>query len=312
MFEIYKPIIKKLVIGLGKIAVFFLVIHYSLPYLENMLGTRLDSIHTYFPWVIGASLAWVILRLLLNIITNYGFKDGIPQFSNGIAANIRYPLRDDADALIVKLSGLMDICDTRNNRADHARSYLNSREAYDVNQAPNKKGIIDNSAFDYLMLSYDIEKRSELIEFVGKLLQSLPEENRPEAKSTYGEALAILDKFSAVTETQLEKHHETTLPYVAFNLQRAAMLVRWGFTCNMINEDEWDLFKAEINDAYQAYFGDSGFGKFTYDYLIAVYLFHAKDNLDMVRERLYGLTELQKNNYLGLSWEAINALSSAK
>lgn len=215
MFEIYKPIIKKLVIDLSKIAVFFLVVHYSLPYLENMLGARLDSIHTYFPWVMGASLAWVILRLLLNIVTNYGFKDGIPHFSNGIAANIRYPLRDDSDALVVKLSGLMDICDTRNNRADHARSYLNSREAYDVNKAPNNKGIIkgiiDNSAFDYLMLSYDIEKRSELIAFIGKLLQSLPEENRPEAKTTYSEALAILDKFSAVTETQLDKHHETTL-----------------------------------------------------------------------------------------------------
>lgn len=31
MFEIYKPIIKKLVIGLSKIAIFFLVVHLFSP-----------------------------------------------------------------------------------------------------------------------------------------------------------------------------------------------------------------------------------------------------------------------------------------
>ncbi|QTF08839.1 hypothetical protein HC231_13675 [Brenneria izadpanahii] len=309
MFVIYKPIIRNFLLVTAVLAIMLAAVHYSLRGVEHFFGIDLSRFHTYFFWFFGFFFVVVILQLFFGILTNYNFKDGMPKISNGINNDVRYPLMDESDALVVKLSCLMDVGDMRNNRVEHARSYINSREAYTVNKKTNELGIICNSAYDYLVLSYDIDTKTKLINFVRGLLSSLPEENRPDVKSIFSDAISILDKFSAVTLTQLEKHHNTTIPFVAFNLQRAAMLVRWGLTCNMINDEEWNLFKKEIQDAYQLYFGDTGFGKFIYDYLIAVYLFHAENNLGLIRDRLYGITELQKNNFLSLSWEEINSLA---
>ncbi|MCG8710164.1 DUF1266 domain-containing protein [Brenneria sp. 4F2] len=310
MFDVYKPIIKKFMMGVIRIAIFGAIIHYLFPYIEKILGADLSNAHAKFFWLLGVLFIFVILRFLLNILMNYNFKDDLPKISYGVNNNVHHPIIDESDALVVKLSSLMDVCDMRKNLAEYARSYINSREAYSINKKKDKHGIIKNPAYDYLVLSYDIDEKAKLVSFVEGLLNSLPEENRPDVKSKYSDAISTLDEFSEVTLTQLEKHHDTAIPFVAFNLQRAAMLIRWGLTCNMLSDEEWEEYKKEIQSAYRLYFGDAGFGKFIYDYLLAVYLFHAEDNLGMVRERLYGITELQKKDFFALSWQEINALNN--
>lgn len=311
MFVLYKSAVVKLFVGLIKIAAVAAVSVYALPYLERALETEFERFYRYLPWALGAAVIWVIVRFIWGLIVAYPSEGGLPQFSNAVNGNVRYPLSDEQDALLVKMSSLLDITNTSNSRVEGSRAYINSREAYDAHIALNKDGIRESSAWDYLVLSYDIHERSELLNAVSTLLDSLPAVNNPTSKGTFDKAVATIDQFAAASGATLDTAHPDAIPGVAFNLQRAAMLVRWGFTCNMLEQNEWDAFKQQIWDAYQLYFAADGFDKFIYDYLIAVHDFHADDSLSMVRERLFGIAELQKNHFLTFTWQEINAIARA-
>lgn len=311
MFLLYKRVFTKLFIGLIKIAAVAAVSVYALPYLERALDTEFERFYRYLPWALGAAIIWVIVRFILGALVVYPSKSGLPQYSNALNKNVLYPLSDEQDALLIKMSNLLDITCTSNGRVEHSRAYVNSCEAYDAHIAPNKHGIRESSAWDYLVLSYDIGERSELLNSVTTLLDSLPYVNSPAPKSAFDKAVATVDQFATASGATLHTAHPHAIPDVAFNLQRAAMLVRWGLTCNMLEQSEWDAFKQQIWDAYQLYFAADGFDKFIYDYLIAVHDFHAKDDLHMVRERLFGLAELQKNDFFTFTWQEINAIGQA-
>ena len=311
MFLLYKSVLTKFFIGLIKIAAVAAVAVYALPYLERALETEFERFYRYLPWALGAASIWVVVRFIMGMLVVYPSKSGLPQYANALNKNVLYPLSDEQDALLVKMSSLLDITSTANSRVEDSRAYVNSREAYDAHIAQNKEGIRESSAWDYLVLSYDIHERSELLNTVTTLLDSLPNVSSPAPKSAFGKAVATVEQFAAACGATLHTAHSHAMPDAAFNLQRAAMLVRWGFTCNMLDQAEWDAFKQQIWDAWQLYFAADGFDKFVYDYLIAVHDFHAEDDLHMVRERLFGLAELQKNNFFTFTWQEINAIGRA-
>ncbi len=211
----------------------------------------------------------------------------------GINHKIAHPCRDEMDVLLVKLGGLYSISDVGNGNKS-GKNYINSIEKCDIHNSE----MIDSLKIS-LSVSYDIDNKKELYSTLIELLD--PRNFGREDATLYASQLDHLSALAKRCGIELFPSKKSVNISAAFNLQRAAMLMRSGISCGFLTMQEWDELKKNLCTHVQEQF--SSLDELINDYLLAVYLFYTTEysilGPSRIMERLYGITELKRCNYFG-------------
>ncbi|MFE8100062.1 DUF1266 domain-containing protein [Brenneria goodwinii] len=285
--------------GVLVVSVFLIVIDLLCTLSKKYLHQDISGVYTLFFYIFLSILAIPVLKIgtkALFIITTKKENNKIIQ---GINKNPKYPCRDEKDALLVKISGLYSITATGNGKNKNHPNFVNSIEECDLDN-PTAVDLIKNA----LSGSYDIETDEQLKCFIYSLLD---EDNYGKTHhANYQKQLAHLYRLAGKTGADITPVSDMANVDSAFNLQRAALLMRSGVTLGMLTLDEWNALKNILAQRLEENF--SSLDEFIHDYMLAVYLFHHEGAMgaSMILERLYGLATLQENNYFAWSAAELN------
>ncbi|AYH05020.1 DUF1266 domain-containing protein [Pectobacterium parmentieri] len=238
---------------------------------------------------------FVLLRSCAKVFFLLSTKKENNVLSVGINRNAKYPCRDEKDALLVRISSLYSITSVGNGESKKYPNFINCIEECNLSEPDAVEGI--KLA---LSASYDINTSGGLTRFIADLLD---EENYSKQRNDdYKKPLSHLYQLAEKTGANLKPVSEINNLTAAFNLQRAALLMRSGVTCGFLSIEEWDSLKDDVVRLMEQEF--PSIDQFIHDYMLAVYLFHMDGSFSafMILERLYGLAIFQEHDYL--SWNA--------
>lgn len=209
----------------------------------------------------------------------------------GINHSIVHPCKDDMDMLLVKLGSLYSISDVGNG-SKSGKNYINGIEECDTHNSE----MIESKKIT-LSVSYDIDNKKNLDETLIEFLD--PRNFAREDATLYASQLAHLSVLAKRCGIELLASQKSVNISAAFNLQRAAMLMRSGIACGFLTMQEWDELKKTLYSQVHEQF--SSMDELINDYLLAVYLFYTSEysilGPSRIMGRLYGIAELKRCNY---------------
>lgn len=310
MFQFYKADLKKIILSTIKVVALLILLKYAAEYANDSREIRSWfrqgysplSFYKFFAYFMPALIGILLIKLFWKIFLLHIGKSNENLFRLGINPNISHPCEDENDALLVKMGSLMSITSTGNGNNKKYPSFINCIEERNMSEKDARERVKD-----WLTCSYDIENKQQLENFITSLIDSSHPhaENNVQHQKELDHLYLLADK----TGVQLNRTYTSNNANSAFNLQRAAMLSRWGVTLDWISAEQWNNFKEKISQKMQDQF--ESMDKFIHDYMLAVYSFHHSADSSsqfMIVERLYGLAELQKHNYFALTAEQLTQL----
>lgn len=309
MFQFYKTDLKKIILVTLKFGLILVALKFATEYGDSIPAIRrgfkgeysLVTIYHVAFYFLVILIGLALLRLLWKLFLLYSSKPTDNLFNCGINPQTVFPCKDEQDALLVKMSGLMSITTAGNGKNRKNPSFINSIEECNYTEKDARENVQM-----WLSASYDIENKEQLINSISSLLDA--SYFTEDSNTFYQDELTHLYQLADETSVQLNRTYESNNMHAAFNLQRAAMLTRWGFTLDWITPEEWNAIKKTIAQGMEQF---ESLDKFVHDYMLSVYMFHndpGSNSSFMIVERLYGLAELQKHHYFELSAEQLNQL----
>lgn len=209
----------------------------------------------------------------------------------GINHNIVHPCKDEIDVLLVKLGSLYSISDVGNGNKS-GKNYINSIEECDTHNPE----MIDSQKIT-LDVSYGIDNKKNLENTLIELLD--PRNFGREDSTLYTSQLDHLSVLAKRCGIELLPSQKSVNISAAFNLQRAAMLMRSGIACGFLTMQEWNELKKSLFYHVNQQF--SSMDELINDYLLAIYLFYTSEysiqGPSRIIGRLYGIAELKRCNY---------------
>lgn len=314
MFQFYKSDLKKISFSIVKVTIFLVLFKLGAEYANESREIRSWFTSGYSPlsfynmmfYVVLFLMSIVIIKLIWKLFLLYSIKPTDNLFHVGINHNIVHPCKDENDALLVKMGSLMSITSAGNGENKKYPDFINCLEERNLAEKEACETIKD-----WFACSYDIEDEQQLESFLESLLDS--EYFHEEDNAQYQTELMHLYQLADKTGVKLTRNYASNNMNAAFNLQRAAMLLRWGVTLEWISLEQWNELKERISQLMHHQF--ESMDKFVHDYMLAVYVFHhnaESSSQFMIVERFYGLAELQKHHYFELTAEQLTHLATQK
>ncbi|KAA8996624.1 DUF1266 domain-containing protein [Affinibrenneria salicis] len=299
MFKFFYKDIINLLRGILFISVMLIAIKWLCALTNKYFHNDISGVYTLFFYCFLSILAIALCKTGAKAIFVITTKKENNKITEGINKNVKYPCRDEKDALLIKISGLYSITAAGNGKNTNHPNFINSIEECDLTN-PDSVDLIRNS----LLGSYDIKTSDQLKHFIYSLLD---EESYEKTHHTdYQQQLSHLYRLAASAGAEITPVSDMTNINAAFNLQRAALLMRTGMTLGLLTQEEWDALKNTLAQLIEENF--PSLDAFIHDYMLAVYLFYQEGMMgaSMIRERLYGLATLQQNNYFAWRVEELN------